>query len=202
MKVAVLISGGGSNLQALIDYENTPIYPAKSPDGLTKIELVIADSSNKAKVGLKRAKDANIPTHVVDYKKYKKRITAEKKINELLIDHDIELVVLAGFMKILSPAFVNKWKGKLINLHPSLLPSFPGTTSIKDAYEYGVKITGVTVHYVDEGMDTGSIIEQVMCRVEDDWSLEDLENKMHWVEHQLLPKIVRRIAEKNIDKPE
>ena len=190
MRIAVLISGGGTNLQALIDYTFTnPV----------SIGLVLADSFDKAEQGLKRSMKAKIPSQVVDYKNHETREDAEKEITKILTEYNIDLVVLAGFMKILTPQFVNKWKSKLINLHPSLLPAFPGKTSIKDAFDYGVKVTGVTVHYVDEGTDTGQIIEQMACKIEDDWSLEELEQQIHNMEHYILSRVVDNLANKNID---
>lgn len=186
MRVAVFISGRGTNLQALIDH--------LSGSDIT-IELVITDSSDTAAMGLKKAEAANIPTRVINYKWYSDKAAAENKISDCVKEYDIDLIVLAGYMKILSPEFTKKWAGKLINLHPSLLPAFPGLNAIQQAYDYGVKIIGVTVHYVDEGVDTGKIIAQKCYRVREEDTIDDYEKIIHKIEHWFLPAVVKLLAE-------
>lgn len=187
MKIAVFISGTGSNLQALINSLSPPDVPAS-------IELVIADSYDKAARGLERAREASIPAWVVDYHPIKNKAFYEAEINNWLEEYQIDFIVLAGYMRILSPDFTKKWAGNLINVHPSLLPAFPGLNAIQQAYDYGTKVIGVTVHYVDEGVDTGKIIDQMSCRVSDYWTFEDYENQIHMMEHVLLPGVVKQIA--------
>jgi len=187
VRVAVFISGTGTNLQALINCLSLPDIPAS-------IELVIADSYIKAAQGLKRAHEASIPAWVVDYHPTKDKAFYEAEINKWCEKYQIDFIVLAGYMRILSPDFTKKWNGKLINVHPSLLPAFPGINAIQQAYDYGTKIIGVTVHYIDEGVDTGKIIDQTSCRVQDWWTFEEYEKQIHMMEHFLLPGIVARIA--------
>ena len=196
MRVAVLVSGTGSNLQSLINHSFLDNCPYT-------IDIVIADSYDKASKGLSRAISAKIPVYVAEYvayKDYSAKENAELQISEILKSRGIDLIVLAGYMRILSPEFVKQWEGKIINLHPSLLPAFPGLHAIEQAYNYGVKVVGVTVHYVDEGMDTGKIIAQQSCLLKESWSLDDLETAIHSIEHRLLPEVVRKlaVASKNI----
>jgi phosphoribosylglycinamide formyltransferase-1 len=185
MRVAVFISGAGSNLQALIDDFST--------NDNSSIALVIADSYKKAEKGIVRARTANIPAWIVKYNDYPKKKNAEEQIQKWLDEYRIDFIVLAGYMKILSPEFVTRWNKKLINLHPSLLPAFPGATAIQESYDYGVKVAGVTVHYVDSGVDTGEIIDQMSFRVPDNCSIEEYEKEIHSIEHALLPKVAKKL---------
>lgn len=175
MCIAVFISGNGTNLQALLEYQ---------------LPIAFVASNNPNAYGLERAKKLGVPTYVEPTAKLR---NFEKMVHEKCLDHGVKLIVLAGFMRILTPTFVNKWKDKIINIHPSLLPAFKGKTAIKDAYEYGVKMTGVTIHYVDQGMDTGRIIEQTAVHVLNSYSLEDLEKKIHEKEHILYPSITKMV---------
>ena len=184
MRVAVFISGTGTNLQALINSLSLPNIPSS-------IELVISDSYDKAAKGLKKATNADISVRVINYNLGKEN--AEYQINKWLEEYQIDFIVLAGYMRILSLSFTKKWSEKLINVHPSLLPAFPGISAIQQAFDYGTKIIGVTVHYVDEGIDTGKIIDQISCRVEDSWTIEDYEKQIHSMEYVLLPKVVAKI---------
>lgn len=179
--VAILASGSGSNFQNI----------AESDLDIT-IKVLIVDNPNA--YAIERAKKLDIPYRVVDRKHYTKE-TFEKEILDILKECDVELVVLAGFMKILSPNFISKYEDKIINLHPSLLPSFKGTEGIKDAFEYGVKVTGVTVHYVDSGIDTGKIIAQEAVGVEDKDTLETLEEKIHEIEYRLYIEALKMVLE-------
>lgn len=173
--IAVLISGSGSNLQAIIDACKTGKL------GNTKICLVI---SNKADAyGLERAKKANIETKVISHKNYSDRQKFDEELHSSLIVAKADVVCLAGFMRLLTADFVNKWQGRMINIHPSLLPAFKGANAIKDAYEYGVKITGCTVHYVVPEMDSGPIICQKAVVIEPNDSQESLAQKIHQQEH-------------------
>ena len=158
LKIAVLVSGRGSNLQAIID-----AIGSGKIDG--KIEIVI--SNKKDAFALERARNHNIEGIFIDSLSFKSKDDYDRAIIKILDDKNIELVCLAGFMRILTPYFVNKYKRRIINIHPSLLPAFPGLEVQKKALDYGVKFTGATVHFVDEGVDSGPIILQSIVPVLD-----------------------------------
>lgn len=183
MKIAVLVSGNGTNLQALMDAE------ARGELAGGKIVLVVSD--NPEAVALERAKKKGVETFVLEKKGFSSREEYDKAVVRRLREAGIEFVVLAGFMRILSNYFLNEYKDKIINIHPALLPSFKGEHGIKDAYEGGVKITGVTVHFVTEELDAGPVILQSIVKIEDDDTLETLEEKIHKEEHKLYPEAVR-----------
>jgi len=177
LNIGVLISGRGSNLQAIIDACEARDVPAR-------VSLVI---SNKADAyGLERAKKHNIPTAV---------LTSESEIVRELEKHDVGLVCLAGYMKIVGEALLKKYFGKIINIHPSLLPAFPGLHGQKQAFDYGVKFSGVTVHFVDEGCDTGPIILQDIVPVLDSDTEETLSARILEQEHKLYPLAVKLFAQ-------
>ena len=164
--VAVFVSGSGSNLQAIIDA------------GIESANLAVVLSNKPDAYALERAINNNIPVEVVDHKEFGNREAFEAEIMERLGKYSIELVVLAGFMRVLTPFFVGKFKHRIINLHPALLPSFPGIHSAKQALDYGVKFTGCTVHFVDDGVDTGPIILQSVVPIADDYTEEKLLEKI------------------------
>ncbi len=183
-RVAVLISGNGSNLQALIDAASQPDYPAR-------IVLVI---SNKADAyGLIRAKNAGIPEHVISHKDYNSREEFDAAMNALLKQNDVEFVCLAGFMRILSAGFVNSWRGRMLNIHPSLLPDFKGAHAVRDALNSGAKESGCTVHLVTEEMDAGEIIAQEQVPILPDDSEEKLHQRIHLQEHLLYPQALKML---------
>lgn len=186
MNIAVFVSGSGTNLQAIIDAISRGEIKAK-------IALVVSD--NKDAYALVRAKKANIETFVLSAKGFKTREDYDKEIIKELEKRSVRLVVLAGFMRLLSPYFVRQYKNKIMNIHPALLPSFKGTHGIKDAFEYGMEMTGVTVHFVDEELDHGPIILQEAVSIDGDDTLETLEEKIHKVEHGLYPKAIRLFVE-------
>ena len=184
-KIAVFISGTGTNLQALIDWENQGKL-------LAKIALVV---SNKPDVyGLTRAKEAGINTIVLDHKDYTTREEHEYAIEKHLNEYQIEFIVLAGYMRLLTANFVKRWRLKIINLHPALLPAFPGVKAIEQAFDYGVKVSGVSTIFIDEGVDTGIIIMQDIVKIQPNDTLETLTGQIHHLEHQLLPLTVNLIA--------
>jgi formyltetrahydrofolate-dependent phosphoribosylglycinamide formyltransferase len=186
-KVAVLISGNGSNLQALIDAAMFPDYPAE-------IALVI---SNKAGAyGLVRAEDSSIPAHVISHKDYKTREEFDSAIDVLLRKHGIEIVCLAGFMRILSAGFVSKWRGRMLNIHPSLLPDFKGANAVRDALAAGGGESGCTVHLVSEEMDAGEVVAQARVPVLAGDTEETLHNRIHEQEHLLYPKALKVLINK------
>ncbi len=187
-RVAVLISGNGSNLQALIDAASDAGYPAQ-------VVLVI---SNKAEAyGLIRAKNAAIPTCTINHKDYSSREEFDKQVHAKLLEYGVEIVCLAGFMRLLSPWFVGIWRGKMLNIHPSLLPDFKGANAVRDALAAGVKETGCSVHLVTEEMDEGEIIAQARVPVFPDDTPEKLHNRIHKQEHLLYPQAVKLLINKN-----
>jgi phosphoribosylglycinamide formyltransferase 1 len=174
--IGVLASGAGTNLQALLD------------TGLP----VVAVASNRADAGaLDRAHAADVETAVFPLEDYGDREQRDLALADFLAERNVELVVLAGYMQLLTPAFLERFPGRIVNVHPSLLPSFPGAHAVEDALAHGVKVTGVTVHLVDEGIDTGPILFQEAVRVEDGDTRESLHDRLQAVEHRLLPHAVR-----------
>ena len=184
-KVAVLISGNGSNLQALID-------SFKKEDSDIDINCVI--SNKKDAFGLERAARASIDNHFVDHTKFKNRETFDQELIQILDGYDPDLIVLAGFMRILSEVFIEKYMGKLINIHPSLLPKYPGLDTHQKVIGNNDRLHGVTVHYVDKSLDSGPVCGQSMLEVETT-DVEELQNQIHKLEHKLYPHIVSLIAE-------
>lgn len=215
-KVVVLASGTGSNFQALAeqlhrrilaDPEGKPVLAPVCCTGdppvmgglVFDIALLVTDVPG-APV-LEKAWTRGVPTAVLPYEPYDSVEAHDKHLADAVSESEADLVVLAGYMRLLSPAFVQAFPGRIINLHPALLPAFPGTTAIADALEYGVKVTGVTVLYADEGVDTGPIIAQEAVRVEEGDTVESLARRIHDVEHTLLPDVVRRIAAGKVMAP-
>lgn len=189
-RIAVFASGFGSNLQALIDYNNK--------HGLNG-DIVLVFSNNKDAFALERAKKNKIKAVFMDPARYSSREQYDSEIIEMLEEEKIDLVVLAGYMFLLSQEFADRFKNKILNIHPALLPSFKGTHGIKDAYRYGVKVTGVTVHFVDEGLDSGPIILQEAVDIDPDDSVEELEEKIHKVEHKIYPEAVKYFCEDRLE---
>lgn len=189
-RIAVFASGFGSNLQALIDYNNK--------HGLNG-DIVLVFSNNKDAFALERAKKNKIKAVFMDPARYSSREQYDSEIIEMLEEEKIDLVVLAGYMFLLSQEFVHRFKNKILNIHPALLPSFKGTHGIKDAYRYGVKVTGVTVHFVDGGLDSGPIILQEAVDIDPDDSVEELEEKIHKVEHKIYPEAVKYFCEDRLE---
>jgi phosphoribosylglycinamide formyltransferase-1 len=187
MRVAVFASGSGTNLQAIIDAQ------------IQTIEISVVFSNKSDAYALERAKTHNIPIEVIDHKGYESREDYDSEVIKVLEPYKLDLLVLAGFMRILSPVFVRAYKGKIVNIHPALLPSFPGINSARQALEYGVKYTGVTVHFVDEGVDTGPIILQSVVEIEDSDTEETLLQKIHKVEHQIYPKALELVSSGQIE---
>lgn len=187
MKIAVLISGGGTNLQAIIDSIKSEI--------IKNVEIKLVLSNRKQAYGLERAKNNNIDSIYLNPKEYNSREDYDKKVVEILKENKIDLVVLAGYLRWISKDFVEAFKNKIINIHPSLLPSFKGLHAIEQAYEYGVKVTGVTVHFVDETEDGGSIILQEELIINNNDTLEEIEKEIHKIEHKIYPKVIQLLAE-------
>jgi phosphoribosylglycinamide formyltransferase 1 len=186
LKLGVLISGRGSNLQALLDSAEDAAFPA---------EVVVAVSNNADALGLQRAEAAGVPTHVVDHRAFPTREAFEEKVDEALAAAGVELVCLAGFMRRLTPWFVDRWRDRLVNIHPSLLPAFRGLETHRRALEMGVRITGCTVHYVRAEVDDGPVIAQAAVPIAPDDTEESLTARVLAAEHRLYPMAVRLIAE-------
>ena len=184
LRIAVLISGGGSGLLALLNYQRS-----KPVTHITK--LIISDNENAK--GLQYGNDFQISTMAINLPsssdRIQQRILHEDIIHERLIESNIELIVLNGYMRILTPEFVKKWKGRLINIHPSLL-KYPGANAQRDALDDGAKITGCTVHLVDEGVDTGEILAQSEVPIFDGDTIEILQERVKKAEHLLYPKVL------------
>ena len=186
MKIAVLCSGIGSNLQAIID---------KIGDGYIPSEIALVVSDNKDAFALKRAMKAGIETFVLNPKDHDTRESFDREVIKNLQKKKIDLVVLAGYMRLLSDHFIKEYRNKIVNIHPSLLPSFKGTHGIKDALEYGVKVTGPTVHFVDEKLDHGPIILQKAVEIKDGDTEESLLKRVHKEEHKIYPEAIKLFVE-------
>lgn len=191
LKVGVLISGRGSNMAALIEAARTEAYPAE-------IACVV---SNKADAGgLKIAADAGIPTAVVSHRGYPDRESFDRDVSAALETHGVELVVLAGFMRIMSPWFPGRWAGRMINIHPSLLPSFKGLHVQRQALDAGVRLSGCTVHFVIPDLDAGPIIAQAAVPVLEGDDEAALTARILRQEHRLYPEVVRWFGEGRVSE--
>lgn len=184
-RVGILISGGGSNMAALIAAARDPAYPA---------EIVCVISNRADAGGLAKAEAAGIATLVVDHKAYDGREAFERAVVERLEAHGVELVVLAGFMRLLTPWFIERWHDRLINIHPALLPSYKGLHTHERALADGVKIAGCTVHFVRPEMDVGPIIVQAAVPVLDDDTPDTLAARVLVQEHRIYPLALARVA--------
>ena len=189
LRCAILISGSGSGMQAMLEHQ-------QNPDCLHITAVVV---SNKAGVkGIERAENLGVPTVVIetslDLEGDERRISHELEIEQVLLDYEVELVILSGYMRLLSPQFVARWEGKILNIHPSLLPDFPGAHAHREVIASGADKSGCTVHYVDAGMDTGEIIAQCEVEVFPEDTEETLAARVKQFEHILYPMVVDAIA--------
>ncbi len=182
--IAVFVSGNGTNLQAIINAVARGALKAR-------IALVVTDKKNA--FALTRARRAGIKTLFLDPKDYKDRRAYDAVLLRHIKAQKVDLVVLAGFMRILSPLFVRAYRNRILNIHPALLPAFPGEHAIQDAFRYGVGVTGVTVHFVDEEVDHGPVIIQESVRVLATDTVESLEKKIHKVEHRIYPEAIKKV---------
>jgi len=182
-RVAVLVSGSGTNLQALLD----------DPDVRPHIALVMSDRPGVA--ALDRATDAGVESIVIEPNGFSDRSDFDLAVLAALDERRIDALVSAGYMRLLGKAVLDVYGGRWLNIHPALLPSFPGMHGVRDALAYGVKITGVTVFLVDEGVDTGPIVAQEAVSVRDDDDWDSLEVRIHAAEHRVLPAAVRALLE-------
>jgi phosphoribosylglycinamide formyltransferase-1 len=184
-RVAILISGRGSNMAALIEAARNPSYPAE-------IVAVISNRPNAA--GLARAREAGIPAEAINHKAFASRSDFEAALEARLEAHVVDIVALAGFMRLMTAAFVESWAERMINIHPALLPSFPGLATHERALEAGVRVHGCTVHYVTPGMDEGPIIAQAVVPVLAGDTASDLAARVLRAEHKLYPAALARVA--------
>ncbi len=185
LKVAVLISGSGTNLQAIID---------KSANNELDVEVCLVVSSRPDAYGIERAEAAGIPVMVMCKDDYKDALDANQRIVDACLQAGAEYLVMAGYMRMVLAPVLEAYPNKVVNLHPALLPSFKGAHAIQDAFDAGVKVTGVTVHFANEDYDKGPIIAQRAVNVEEGWSLDQLEEAIHAVEHELYPEALALLA--------
>ncbi|HEY3945989.1 MAG TPA: phosphoribosylglycinamide formyltransferase [Solirubrobacteraceae bacterium] len=183
MRVAVLASGEGTNLQALLDHVH----------GRDGIAVVAVASDRPEARALERARSAGVVSSVFEREQYGDRASRDRAMAAWLTERGAELIVLAGYMQLLSPEFLRRFAGRVINVHPALLPAFPGLRAVEHALEYGVKVFGVTVHFVDEGIDTGPVILQRAVELNAQ-RVEEVIERLQPIEHELLPEAVRLIA--------
>lgn len=186
IKLGVLISGRGTNLQSII---------AASKKGMIDAEIAIVISDKKDAHGLVRAKENDIHTLFLSPKDYRNREEFDKKVVEELNKHKVDLVLLAGFMRIVTPALIEPFRNRIMNIHPALLPSFPGLDAQKQALEHGVRFSGCTLHFVEEGMDEGPIIIQAVVPVMDNDTVDTLSERILKYEHKIYPIAVQLFAE-------
>ncbi len=189
LRIAVLISGGGSGLAALLQYQESEARAHQTV-------LVLADSQDAG--GLEHGRSREIETHGMSLPqvedKVQRRQSHEELVHDALVKADVELVVLSGYMRILTPSFVRRWKGRLVNIHPSLLPKYPGAHAHRDALADGATVSGCTVHLVDEGVDSGMILAQSEVPILADDTESDLQERIKKVEHVLYPEVLDRLA--------
>lgn len=185
LKIGVLVSGSGTNLQAIID---------RIADGSLNAEVALVVSSRPGVRGIERAQAAGLPVLVMEKSEYAEPEAADAKIASALKEAGCEYVIMAGYMRMVRKPLLDAYPGRIVNLHPALLPSFKGAHAIQDAFDYGVKVTGVTVHFADDKYDCGPIIAQRALPVEEGWDVDTLEEHIHAIEHELYPEVVGWLA--------
>lgn len=190
LKIGVLVSGSGSNLQSIID---------KIEQGKLSAEIAIVICNNPRAFALERCAKHKIPFELISQRDFPGRIDFDMKMAELLHGRGVELVVMAGFMRVLSPEFLSEFPLKVINIHPALLPSFPGLHGQKQAFDYGVKFSGCTVHFADSGVDTGPIIIQAVVPVFDGDTEESMSARILKEEHRIYPQAIQLYAEGKLE---
>jgi len=183
-RIAIFVSGNGTNMENILQ---------SAREGRIRAEAALVLSDNPRAYALKRAEKFNIECTVVDRKAFPSKEAFEAEIRRPLEQKKIDYILLAGFMRILSPSFVAAYHRRILNIHPALLPKFPGAHAIRDAWEAGEKVTGVTVHFVDEGVDTGPVILQREVKIDPNDTLESLEAKVHTIEYELYPEAINLV---------
>ena len=186
IKLGVLLSGSGTNLQAIIDRIEQGTLDAS-------IELVV--SSRMDAYGLERARKHGLQTLTISRELYAEPLVADEVIAAELKMHNVDYVIMAGYMRMVHDPILASYPNRVVNLHPALLPSFKGAHAIRDAYDYGVKVTGVTVHFANDKYDCGPIIAQQALVVEEGWTVDELEDHIHAIEHELYPNTIQLLAE-------
>lgn len=186
IKLGVLLSGSGTNLQAIIDRIEAGTLDAN-------IELVV--SSRPSAFGLQRAQKHGLQTLTLSKEMYADPLTADEAIAAALKMRGVDYVIMAGYMRMVHEPILAAFPNRVVNLHPALLPSFKGAHAIQDAYDYGVKVTGVTVHFADDKYDCGPIIAQQALVVQEGWTVDELEEHIHQIEHELYPNTIQLLAE-------
>lgn len=189
MRLGVLISGSGTNLQAILD---------AIAEGRLDAEVAVVVSNHAGAYGLERARHAEVAAVSIDRAAYESPRTYNHAILEHLQAHDVDLVVMAGYMRLLGAEVLHAYPDRVVNIHPALLPSFAGASGIHDAFDYGVKVTGVTVHIANEEFDAGPIVAQECVRIEEGDTIEALEAKLHEVEHRIYPAALQLFAKDRI----
>jgi len=189
LRVAILASGSGSNAQRLFDLKHA---------GALDIDPVLLVCNRPGARALERAKQANVPSLMLDHTREPDRERYDRSLVAALKEAQAELIVMAGYMRLVTPVFLNSFPGQVINIHPALLPAFPGVRGAADALEYGVRLSGCTVHFVDEIMDHGAIIIQAAVPVHPDDDSDRLQTRIHALEHRIYPQAVQWFAEKRV----
>lgn len=189
IKLGVLISGSGTNLQAIID---------RIADGSIDASVELVVSSRASAYGLMRAQVAGIQTLTMDKSFYDEEHTADKIIAAEMRSRGVDYVIMAGYMRMVHEPLLDAFPNRIVNIHPALLPSFKGAHGIQDAYDYGVKVTGVTVHFADNRYDCGPIIAQRALAVQEGWTVDELEAEIHKIEHVLYPEVVGLLAQDRV----
>ena len=190
VNMGVLVSGSGTNLQSIID---------NSEKGFLDADIKVVISNNPDSYALERSKKHNIPAVLIEQSDFTNREDFDRKMIEILNSYSVELVAMAGFMRILSPAFLKAFPMRVINIHPAILPSFPGLHGQQQAFDYGVKFSGCSVHFADEGVDTGPIIIQAVVPVYDDDTEDSLSERILKEEHKIYSQAIQRYAEGKLE---
>ncbi len=191
VKVAILASGNGGNFENIVLF--TKDKELKKEELKFQVKVLITDKETS--YVRKRAENLKIDNYYISPKEYASKRDYEDRIIEILKENKIELIVLAGYMRIIGKDFIREYKDRILNIHPAYLPEFPGRYGIRDAFNSGTNRTGVTVHWVDEGVDTGVVVYQERIEIKKEWNMEKLEEIIHEVEHRIYPKVIQGISE-------
>jgi len=189
MGIAVFASGSGSNFEVLVERSRAENW---------RLPIVTLVCDRPQALVLERAKRLDVPSFVRSPKEFSSKAEYEQAILRHLREMNVEWIVLAGYMRLIGPTLLKAYPWRIVNLHPSLLPAFPGKNAIEQAFFHPVKVTGITVHFVDEGLDTGQIIDQAAVPIEESDTLETLTQKIHEAEHRLFPHVVKRLIDRQI----
>lgn len=189
MRIGVLISGSGTNLQAIID---------AAAEGRLDAEVAVVIANKEHAYGLERARKAGVPAVWIDRTEYHTFRAYNEAIRDILLEYEVDVVAMAGYMRLLGSEVLDTFPDRVLNIHPTLLPAFAGPSGIRDAFEYGVKVTGVTVHFANERFDEGPIVAQEAVEIAEDDTVETLEAKIHEIEHRIYPRVLQLMAEDRV----